>query len=82
MLISLRIFPNMILVWLRLAGFLTNFNVTSYSLSCCGRRHGISSATFYESRSQCGGMEVSESKRVRSLAYAIVELKKLLAEAC
>jgi putative transposase len=45
------------------------------------RRHGISPATFYKWKGKYGGLEVSEAKRLRSLADENAELKKLLAEA-
>ncbi len=45
------------------------------------RRHGISTATFYNWKSKFGGLEVSEARRLRSLEEENVRLKKLLAEA-
>ena len=44
------------------------------------RRHGISPATFYSWKSKCGGMDVSEARRLRSLEAENARLKKLLAE--
>ena len=44
------------------------------------RKHGISDATFYKWRSNYGGMEVSEAKRLKSLEDENARLKKLLAE--
>jgi putative transposase len=44
------------------------------------RRHGISEATFYTWRSKCGGMEVSDAKRLKGLEEENAKLKKLLAE--
>jgi putative transposase len=44
------------------------------------RKHGISDATFYNWRSKYGGMEVSESKRLKQLEDENAKLKKLLAE--
>jgi putative transposase len=44
------------------------------------RKHGISDATFYNWRSKYGGMEVSESKRLKQLGDENNRLKKLLAE--
>ena len=44
------------------------------------RRHGISSATFYEWKAKYGGMEVSDAKRLRALEDENRRLKKLLAE--
>jgi putative transposase len=44
------------------------------------RRHGISPATFYKSKSNYGGLEVSEAKRLRSLVDENAKLKNLLAE--
>jgi putative transposase len=31
------------------------------------RKHGISSATFYKWKGQCGGLEVSDAKRLKAL---------------
>ncbi len=45
------------------------------------RRHGISEATFYKWRSNCGGMEVSEAKRLKGLEDENARLKRLLADA-
>jgi putative transposase len=45
------------------------------------RRHGISSATFYKSKSKFGGLEVSDARRLRTLEQENSRLKKLLAEA-
>ena len=45
------------------------------------RRHGISPATFYQWKSQFGGLEVSEARRLRSLEDENSRLKKLQAEA-
>lgn len=45
------------------------------------RRHGISSATFYNWKAKFGGLDVSEARRLRSLEEENSRLKKLLAEA-
>ena len=44
------------------------------------RRHGISSATFYNWKSKYGGLEVSDARRLRQLEQENARLKKLLAE--
>ena len=44
------------------------------------RRHGISTATFYNWKAKFGGMDVSDAKRLRSLEDENGKLKKLLAE--
>ena len=44
------------------------------------RRHGISTATFYNWKAKFGGMDVSEAKRLRALEEENAKLKKLLAE--
>jgi len=46
-----------------------------------GRRHGISSATFYKWKAKYGGLDVSEARRLKSLEDENRRLKKLLAEA-
>jgi putative transposase len=45
------------------------------------RRHGISDATFYKWKAKYGGLEVSETRRLKSLEDENRRLKKLLAEA-
>jgi len=44
------------------------------------RRHGVSSATFYNWKAKFGGMDVSEAKRLKALEDENARLKKLLAE--
>ena len=44
------------------------------------RKHGISEATLYNWKAKCGGMDVSDAKRLRSLEEENRRLKKLLAE--
>ena len=44
------------------------------------RRHGISSATFYAWKSKYGGLEISDTKRLKALEDENRKLKKLLAE--
>jgi putative transposase len=45
------------------------------------RKHGVSSATFYAWKAKYGGMEVSETKRLRALEDENARLKRLLADA-
>jgi putative transposase len=44
------------------------------------RKHGISDATFYKWRSQFGGMEISDARKLKALEEENRKLKKLLAE--
>src|SRR4249919_1682243 len=44
------------------------------------RKHGISEATLYNWKAKCGGIDVSEAKRLRMLEDENRKLKKLLAE--
>ena len=44
------------------------------------RKHGISDATFYKWRSKYGGMEVSDTRRLKALTTENAKLKKMLAE--
>ena len=44
------------------------------------RKYGISDATFYTWRKKYGGMEVSETRRLKALEEENARLKKLLAE--
>ena len=45
------------------------------------RKHGISSATFFNWKSKYGGMDVSEARRLKMLTDENAKLKRLLAEA-
>lgn len=45
------------------------------------RKHGISSATFYNWKAKYGGLSVSEAKRLRTLESENARLKKLVADA-
>jgi len=45
------------------------------------RKHGISGATFYKWKGKCGGMDVSDARRLKALEDENSRLKKLLAEA-
>lgn len=44
------------------------------------RKHGISEATLYNWKAKCGGMDVSDAKRLKALEDENAKLKKLLAE--
>ena len=44
------------------------------------RKHGISSATFFNWKAKFGGMDVSEARRLKILEDENRKLKKLLAE--
>lgn len=44
------------------------------------RKHGISDATFDKWRSQYGGMEVSQARKLKALEEENAKLKRLLAE--
>jgi putative transposase len=43
------------------------------------RKHGISGAKFYTWRTKCGGMEVSDARKLKALEEENRKLKKLLA---
>ena len=45
------------------------------------RRHGVSSATFYKWKAKCGGMDVSEARRLKALEDENAKLKRMLADA-
>ena len=45
------------------------------------RKHGISTATFYAWKAKYGGMDVSETKRLKALEDENARLKRLLADA-
>lgn len=44
------------------------------------RKHGLSPATFYKLKAKCGGLEVSDARRLRQLEDENSKLKRLLAE--
>lgn len=44
------------------------------------RRHGFPEASFYAWRSKCGGLDVSDAKRLKALESENAKLKKPLAE--
>ncbi len=44
------------------------------------RKHGISSASYYNWKAKFGGMEVSEAQRLRSLEAENSKLKRLVAD--
>ncbi len=45
------------------------------------RKHGISPSTFYKWKARYGGLDVSEARKLKSLATENVRLKRLLADA-
>ena len=45
------------------------------------RRHGFSEGSYYLWRSEFGGLDVSDAKRLKALEAENAKLKKLLAEA-
>ena len=45
------------------------------------RMRGVSGATFYKWKAKCGGMEVSDARRLKALEDENAKLKKPLAEA-
>ncbi len=44
------------------------------------RKHGIAEQTFYRWKSKCGGMDVSDAKKLKSLEVENAKLKRLLAD--
>lgn len=44
------------------------------------RRHGVSEATIYNWKSNYGGLEVSDARRLKALEGENAKLKKMLAE--
>ena len=63
----------------QIIGILREQEAGSSTADVC-RRHGISSATFYNWKAKFGGMDVSDAKRLKSLEDENAKLKKLLAE--
>jgi putative transposase len=44
------------------------------------QRHGVSSVTFYKWKSKYGGMDVSDTRKLKTLEAENARLKKLLAD--
>jgi putative transposase len=44
------------------------------------RKHGISDATYYRWKSECGGMAVSDLKRMKELESELGRLKRMYAD--
>ena len=44
------------------------------------RKHGLSSPTFYKWKAKYGGMDVSESRRLKALEDENAKLKRMLAD--
>ena len=44
------------------------------------RRHGLSPESFYKFKAKCGGMNVSDTHRLKSLEDENAKLKRLLAD--
>jgi putative transposase len=63
----------------QIIGILREHEAGATTAEVC-RKHGVSSATFYNWKAKYGGLEVSEAKRLRSLEDENRRLKKLLAE--
>ena len=64
----------------QIIGILTEQEAGKPTAEVC-RRHGISSAAFYEYKARFGGMDASEAQRLKVLEGENAKLKKLLAEA-
>jgi putative transposase len=45
------------------------------------RRHGVSSATFYKWKARFGGLDVSDTRRLKTLEDENSRLKRMLADA-
>ncbi len=44
------------------------------------RKHGVSTASYYQWKAKFSGMDVSEAQRLRSLESEIAKLKRLVAD--
>ena len=64
----------------QIIGILKEHELGAKTADLC-RKHGISEATFYNWKSKFGGMDVSESKRLKGLEAENAKLKRLLADA-
>lgn len=63
----------------QIIGILKEHQAGATAADLC-RKHGISDATFYTWRSKYGGLEVSETRRLKALEEENAKLKRLLAE--
>jgi putative transposase len=63
----------------QIIGILKQHNAGLGAKELC-RKHGISDATFYKWRSQYGGMDVSDARKLKALEDENRKLKKLQAE--
>lgn len=54
---------------------------TSIAVSELCRKHGVSDASIYKWKAKFGGIDVSETKRMKSLEDENTKLKRLLADA-
>jgi len=64
----------------RIIAILTEQEEGAGTTEVCGK-HGISLATFDEWKSKFGGMDESDSRKLRTLESANAKLKRLLADA-
>jgi putative transposase len=64
----------------RIIGILKERELGAKAADLC-RKHGIAEATFSNWKSEYGGMELSEAKRLKTLEAENSKLKKLLADA-
>jgi len=63
----------------QIIGILKEHQTGATAADLC-RKHGVSDATFHKWRSKFGGMEVSDTKKLKALGAENAKLKKLLAE--
>jgi putative transposase len=64
----------------KIIGVLKESEAGAHTKDLC-RRHGISTATFYNWKAKYGGMTVSEARRLKELEAENSKLKRLLADA-
>ena len=64
----------------QIIGILREQEAGALVLDLC-RRHGLSSATFYKWKAKCGGLDVSEARRLKALEDENTKLKRMLADA-
>ena len=63
----------------QIIGVLREHELGAKTADLC-RKHGISEATFYHWKSKFGGLDVSETRRLKQLEGENARLKKLLAD--
>jgi putative transposase len=63
----------------QIIAILKEYEAGAVSKEIC-RRHGISEQTLYRGQAKCGGMQVSDARRLKQLEQENARLKRLVAD--